>query len=284
MRSLSENRPLKPLGFASLKGLRRLCLVTAYDFPSAFLAERVGIDAILVGDSAAMVLLGYKDTIPITIDEMLIFSKAVTRAATNTLVIADMPFLSYQSSSESAIVNAGRFLKESGVGAIKIEGGTEYAPLVKKMVESGIPVMGHIGLLPQSAALSRGFNKQGKTVNDAEKIFRDAEALEKAGAFSIVMEMVPREVSRLVTEHVKIPTIGIGSGPKCDGQILVWHDLLGLGEKQMRFVKRYVNLRDQIVNALTNYKDEVKEGEFPADKNSFNMNNAEFKKFMKRIS
>lgn len=283
MKVLSEARSLKPSGFVALKGVRKICVVTAYDYFSAQLAEKAGVDAVLIGDSASMVMLGYKDTIPISLDEMLTFCKAVSNGAPRSFLLADMPFLSYQVSVDSAIINAGKFLQIGGVGAVKIEGGAEYAPLVEKMVVAGIPVMGHVGLKPQSAALWSGYRRQGRTAEEAEKILRDAEALEDAGVFSIVLEMIPREVAKLVTEEVKVPTIGIGSGSECDGQVLVWHDMLGLSENQFKFVKRYSNLRDEIVKALAAYRSEVLQNRFPSEENSFQMEKNEFEKLITKI-
>tara|TARA_B100001750_G_C15510390_1_gene603227 strand:+ start:664 stop:1509 length:846 start_codon:yes stop_codon:yes gene_type:complete len=280
---MSVIKPNTLQDFTMLKGKRKICMTTAYDFHSASLAEESDIDAILVGDSAAMVMLGHNNTVQITIEEMILFSKAVARAAKNTIIISDMPFLSYQVSDELAILNAGKLIKETNVNAVKIEGGSEYAGLIKKLVKAGIPVMGHIGLLPQSASLSKGFKRSGQDSKEAEKIIQDAKSIEESGVFSIVLEMVPNEVSKIIMDNTKVPIIGIGSGPNCDGQILVWHDLLGFDEKKRIFLKRYANLRSNITKALNQYKKEVIENEFPKDNNSFYMNKNEYEKLLKKI-
>jgi len=250
----------------------KITMVTAYDYPSARLVEEAGLDSILVGDSLGMAVLGYETTLPVTMDEMIYHTRAVVRGAPHTFVVGDMPFLSYHRSLEETITNAGRFLQEGGAQAVKLEGGREQCEKIRALVEIGIPVLGHIGLTPQSVHQLGGFKVQGKGAKQAQKILDDAQALEEAGAFALVLECVPAPLATLITQSVSIPTIGIGAGAGCDGQVLVWHDLLGLSLGHMpRFVKQYADLRGQIVKALEEYKNDVITSRFPEEKHSFTM-------------
>lgn len=252
-----------------MKGKEKIVMVTAYDAPSARMAYDAGIDVILVGDSLGNNVLGYKNTIPVTMEEMIIHVAAVRRGAPEAFVVADMPFLSYQISIEKAIENAGTFLKV-GANAVKIEGGEEFGDLVERLVNSGIPVMGHIGLTPQAVNRFGGYRVQGKTEGSRDYLIRSAKELEKRGAFAIVLELVVEDVAKEITESVSIPTIGIGSGKHCDGQVLVWHDLLGLNpDFSPRFSKKYVDLYSIVVEALKRFKEEVKNGVFPGEEHTF---------------
>lgn len=254
------------------KGREKIVALTAYDVQFARLLDEAGIDLILVGDSAAMIMMGYEDTLPITMEEMLVFTKSVSRGTKRALVIGDMPFLSYQVSDEEAIRNAGRFLKEGGAQAVKIEGGQEMARRVAAVVKAGIPVLGHIGLTPQTATMLGGFKVQGRDLDSAKKLLEDAKALVEAGVFALVLECVPRELSALITQRVPVPTIGIGAGAEVDGQILVLQDLLGLFEGfRPKFVKAYAHLAAETRQALAAYVNEVKEGKFPGEEHSFRL-------------
>lgn len=244
-------------------------MITAYDYQTARLVDEAGVDVILVGDSLSNVVQGNTSTLPVTMDEMLYHTRIVSRGAQRAMVVADMPFLSYQVNDDDAVYNAGRFLKEAGAQAVKLEGGAAITSLVRRMVDAGIPVMGHIGLTPQSVNVFGGYRLVGKAREEAEKLIEDARELERAGVFSIVLEMVPAEISRTITEAVSVPTIGIGAGPFCDGQVLVLHDMLGLSEVNYRFVKRYASLADEIRNAVGRYADEVRSGSFPDREHSF---------------
>lgn len=249
-----------------------ITMLTAYDYPTALLVDRAGIDIILVGDSLAMVVLGHENTVAVTMDEMLHHCKAVARGAKYPLLVGDMPFLSYQVDRREAVRNAGRFLKEGGMDVVKLEGGQEMADTVKAIVDAGIPVMGHIGLTPQSISKLGGFRVQGKSVEAAKRLLADAQALEEAGAFSIILEAVPDRLAKLITERVRIPTIGIGAGPDCDGQVLVIHDLIGLFDRfTPKFVKRYANIFPILTEALEQYREEVLSGAFPGREHSFTM-------------
>lgn len=251
---------------------RRIVMVTSYDYPTSLIADTVGVDSILVGDSYGMVVLGYENTIPVTVEELLPVCRAVRRGASRPLLIADMPFMSFQSSKDEAVRNAGRFVKEGGMEAVKLEGGVEIAPTVKTIVDIGIPVLAHIGLTPQTATLQGGYRVQGKTAETGEKLIRDAKSLEDAGAFGIVLEMVTDEVARAITKSVSIPTIGIGSGNSCDGQVLVLHDILGLSPRLTpRFAKKYVDLSAAITDALKQYSNDVRNDTFPEEEHSFKM-------------
>lgn len=266
----------------SSKGKRKLSEVTAYDYPTALLADKSGIDMLLVGDSLAMVVLGHEDTLSVGMTEMLHHTRAVSRGASRAMVIGDMPFMSYQASVEQALINAGRFMSEARAGAVKLEGGKRIVPQIRAMVESGIPVQGHIGLTPQSAAQFGGFKVQGKTAEAAKALIEDAQALAEAGCFSIVLEAVPSSIADMVTEAVDVPTIGIGAGPGCDGQVLVIHDLLGLFDRFVpRFVKKYAKLDDIIVEALTRYREEVEQSVFPGPEHSFTISEQEARKLGK---
>jgi 3-methyl-2-oxobutanoate hydroxymethyltransferase len=249
---------------------KKLTMLTAYDYPIALLIEKVGIDMILVGDSAAMVVHGYQNTLPITMDEMLIHCRAVRRGALDTFIVGDMPFLSYQTSIQDAVLNAGRFLKEGFCDAVKLEGAAVVVPVVKAVSAAGIPVMGHIGLTPQSATQLGGFKVQGKNIKDAQMLVDSAVTLQEAGAFSVLMECVPEAVAEFITKKLLVPTIGIGAGQGCDGQVLVTHDILGLFERFMpRFAKRYVTLSKDIVQAIESFKNDVEDKKFPLKEHSF---------------
>jgi 3-methyl-2-oxobutanoate hydroxymethyltransferase len=250
----------------------KITMLTAYDYPTALLVEQSGIDMILVGDSLGMVALGYDSTVPVTMEEMLHHTKAVRRGAKHTFIVGDMPFMSYNISVADAIVNAGRFMKEAHVDAIKLEGGETVAETVAAIVRAGIPVMGHIGLTPQTVSQLGGFKVQGRDRAAAERLLRDAKALEAAGVFSIVLEAIPQQLAAYITKEISVPTIGIGAGVQCDGQVLVFHDLLGLFQRFVpKFVKQYADLAPVIMDAFTSYRDEVKQGTFPEPKHSFNI-------------
>ncbi|MBT9170881.1 MAG: 3-methyl-2-oxobutanoate hydroxymethyltransferase [Actinobacteria bacterium] len=248
----------------------KITMLTAYDYITSSLLDELGIDVILVGDSLGMVILGYETTLPVTMEEMLHHTKAVARAAKRSMVVGDMPFMSYQISVEEALYNAGRFLKEAGVQAIKLEGGEEICPVVFKMVKVGIPVMGHLGVTPQSVHQMGGYAVQGREEEAAKKMIADAKVLEEAGAFAIVLEKIPSELAKKITQTIRVPTIGIGAGPHCDGQVLVTQDLLGMFEKFIpQFVKQYAKLSNDIRSAISSYIKEVKAGEFPGEEHSF---------------
>jgi 3-methyl-2-oxobutanoate hydroxymethyltransferase len=250
----------------------KITMLTAYDYPTSLIVEQSGIDMILVGDSLGMVALGYDSTVPVTMEEMLHHVKAVRRGAPKTFIVGDMPFMSYNISVSDAIHNAGRFMKEAHVDAIKLEGGEIVAATVAAIVRAGIPVMGHIGLTPQTVSQLGGFKVQGRDRAAAERLLRDAKALEAAGAFSIVLEAIPQQLAEYITNELSVPTIGIGAGVHCDGQVLVFHDLLGLFQRFIpKFVKQYANLAPVIKEAFETYRDEVKQGAFPESKHSFNI-------------
>ena len=252
------------------KGKERLVCLTAYDYTTARIVDDSGIHLILVGDSLGMTMLGYDSTLPVTMDEMLHHTAAVVRGVNNALVVADMPFMSYQVSGEQALVNAGRFLKEVGAGAVKIEGGSQRAPVVRDLVENGIPVLGHVGLTPQSVHQLGGYKVQGKQEPEAERLMNDARALEAAGVFALVLECIPAALARKITDMLEIPTIGIGAGQPCDGQILVTHDLLGLyTDLSPKFVKRYAQLSVDMKAAFEAYARDVQAGAFPADEHAY---------------
>jgi 3-methyl-2-oxobutanoate hydroxymethyltransferase len=254
-----------------------IAMVTAYDVPSALAADRAGLDAILVGDSLGMVVLGYDDTLRVTMDEMLHHARAVARARPRALLVGDMPFLSYQASVADAIRNAGRFLADGGMDAVKLEGGSERAGTVRALVDAGIPVMGHIGLTPQSIRALGGYRAQGGTAAAARRLLEDALALEAARCFAVVLEAVPDRLAALITKSLSIPTIGIGAGPACDGQVLVFHDLLGLQDSLApRFVKRYANLLSEAQRALEEYRRDVAERRFPGPEHSYSIPNEEW--------
>lgn len=247
-----------------------ITMVTVYDYTSALLADQAGMDILLVGDSVGMVVLGYQSTVPVTMDEMVHHTRAVMRANPAALVVADMPFLSYQASVSDAVYNAGRLIKEGGADVVKLEGGQAMAPMVRAIVDAGIPVMGHLGLTPQSAVQLGGYRVQGKDEADANRIAADAAALVEAGVFALVLECVPASLAQRITNELPVPTIGIGAGPHCDGQVLVYHDLLGLFERfRPKFVKQYARLSDTIVGALKQYREEVRQRKFPGEEHSF---------------
>jgi 3-methyl-2-oxobutanoate hydroxymethyltransferase len=242
----------------------KIAILTAYDATMARLLDRAGVDALLVGDSVGMVVLGHKTTIPVTLDDMVHHTRAVSRGAERALVIADMPFLTYQVSSSEAVRNAGRLIQEGGAAAVKLEGGRAVVDVVKRLVDIGIPVMGHLGLLPQSVHKAGGFRRQATRPDEADTLIADAHALEEAGAFAIVIESVPPDVARLATAHVTIPTIGIGAGPHCDGQVLVSHDILGLFDGPVPpFVQQYAQLAETIVAAGRAYVEDVRSARYP---------------------
>lgn len=255
------------------KDKKKISMVTAYDYPSAKIAQDSGVDMILVGDSISNTLFGNKDTLPVEMDTMILHTKTVKLAAENTFVIGDMPFMSYQISEEAAIKNACKFMKYGMADAVKLEGGLQVAELVKKLVDFGIPVMGHIGFTPQSHKMI-GIKSKGKYEEESIKLMEEAKALQEAGAFSIVLEMVTEEVSRKITETLMIPTIGIGSGVYCDGQVLVWHDLIGLNpDFTPKFAKKYIDSYSLIKGALSDFVSDVKNEKFPEEKHSFKKNN-----------
>ena len=256
------------------KKLRRepITCLTAYDYATARLVDEAGIDMILVGDSLAMVVLGYETTLPVTVEEMLHHTRAARRAARRALLIADMPYASYQVSEEEAVRNAARFVKEAGAEAVKLEGGENRAALVQRLRDAEIPVMGHIGLTPQSIHRMGGFKVQGKSLAAIDQLMRDAAALEGAGVFSIVLEGIPREVAAMIRAAVSVPTIGIGAGPDCDGQVLVLHDLLGLTFSQpAKFVRTYADLRASISGAVRDFKNDVESGAYPGEDESYHL-------------
>lgn len=247
-----------------------IAVLTAYDFPTARLADEAGVDVLLVGDSVGTVLLGYENTLPVTMDDMLHHTRAVSRARPRAMVVGDMPFMSYQVSVEQAVLNAGRLVKEGGADAVKLEGGERVAPAVRRMVEAGIPVMGHLGLTPQSVLAFGGYKVQARGEADQERLLREAGLLEQAGCFSLVLEGIPARLGGLVTRAIGIPTIGIGAGPQCDGQVLVSHDLLGLFlGHQPKFVRRYADLGEAMREAFGRYAADVKARRFPSDAESY---------------
>ena len=262
-----------------LKAMKRrgekIVMLTAYDYPTARILDEAGIPLLLVGDSLGMVVLGYDTTLPVTVEEMLHHVKAVVRGSRRAHVVADMPFLSYQTGPEDALRNAGRFLKEGGAQSVKLEGGAEVAATVRRLVEAGIPVMGHLGLTPQSIHQLGGYRVQGRTREAAARLLRDALALEEAGAYAIVLETVPAPLARAISQRLKIPTIGIGAGPWCDGQVQVVHDILGLYPDLVpKHAKQYARLGEAIRQAVTAYAREVQEGAFPAPEHSHGMDEA----------
>jgi 3-methyl-2-oxobutanoate hydroxymethyltransferase len=257
----------------------KITMLTAYDYPTAQMVDKAGVDTILVGDSLGMVVLGYASTVPVSMEEMIHHTKAVTRGTEYALVIGDMPFMSYQTGVQKAIENAGRFMKEGGCDAVKLEGGSEAAPVVKAIVTAGVPVCGHIGLTPQTATQLSGFKVQGKDAESAKKLIESAKDLEQAGAFMLVMECIPEVLASRITKELGIPTIGIGAGRDCDGQVLVYHDVVGLFERfTPKFVKQYIKLEPMVVDALKEYKREVEEGLFPGEEHTFKMSKEEAEK------
>lgn len=258
---------------------RKITMLTAYDYPTAAVVDKAGIDMVLVGDSLGMVVLGYESTVPVTMDEMIHHAKAVRRGIKYAFLVGDMPFMSYNINKDEAIRNAGRFMKEALCDAVKLEGGVEVIDKVEAIVQAGISVVGHLGLTPQTASKLGGLKVQGKDAESAKAIIASAKALEKAGCFCLILECVPDMLAKLITESVSIPTIGIGAGSHCDGQVLVTHDLLGLFERFVpKFAKQYVNLTPEILKAITKYKDEVKAGEFPSKEHTFTIKEDELQK------
>ena len=261
------------------KSVRKLVMLTAYDAPGVRIAEAGGVDMILVGDSVAMAVLGRPDTNSVTMDEMLHHARAVSSAARSALVVADMPFLSYEGGPEDALRNAGRFFREAGIRAVKLEGGRQILPQVRALTQAGIPVMGHLGLTPQRAAMFGGFKAQARTADAAYALLQDALALQDAGCFSIVLECVPAPVAAELTARLSVPTIGIGAGPDCDGQVLVFHDMLGLGDFRPRFAKAYADLARVAADAVSAYAKDVREGSFPAAEHGFSIRPEEWERW-----
>lgn len=251
---------------------KKIVCLTAYDYPTARFVDEAGVDVVLVGDSLGMVVLGYENTLPLTMEEMLHHTRAVRRGVRKALLVVDMPYGSYHGDKNEAVRNAVRFVKESGAEAVKVEGGERRMDVIAQIVEAEIPVMGHIGLTPQSMHAFGGFRVQGKSAEAAEQLLRDARAVEAAGAFSVVVESVPREIGARITSELRIPTIGIGAGPECDGQILVLHDMIGLSVgRTPKFARRYANVGEAIRNAVGAYAEDVREGRFPADEESYHL-------------
>jgi 3-methyl-2-oxobutanoate hydroxymethyltransferase len=265
----------------AMKGNEKISVLTAYDYSTSLICDRAGVDILLVGDSAGMVVLGYSSTVPVAMDEMVMFCGAVSRGAKRAMIVGDMPFGSYQPNASRAVENAVQLIK-AGCDAVKLEGGSEIIGIIKAIVDSGIPVIGHIGLKPQTQSLWEGYRLQGKTKESAIKLIDDAKALEKAGVYSIVLEMVASEVADIITKSVSVPTIGIGSGVGCDGQVLVLHDMLGIYEDiKPRFVKRYAELSKSILDAVSKYTSDIKAGKFPEESNTFHMSPEELDRFLK---
>lgn len=269
--SPKTDRKITVFDIQSKKEKRKpITMLTAYDYSSAMLVDEAKIDVILVGDSLAMVVLGLETTVPVTMEEMLHHCRAVARGTRRALLVGDMPFMSYQADVAEAVRNAGRFLKEAGMECVKLEGGREITATVKAIVDSGIPVMGHIGLTPQSVSKLGGYRVQGKTATDAKRLLDDAILLEKAGCFSIVLEAVPASIAEIISQKLHIPTIGIGAGPGCDGQVLVYHDLIGMFDRfKPKFVKQYTNVRQDILEAILTFAKDVDEGHFPAIEHTY---------------
>jgi 3-methyl-2-oxobutanoate hydroxymethyltransferase len=270
---------MKRVSIHDLKAMKKrgekIAMLTAYDYPTARIMDEAGVPIILVGDSLGMVVLGYDSTLPVTMADMIHHTKAVVRGSQRAHVVADMPFMSYQAGPEDALRNAGRLMQEAGAQSVKLEGGTTVAETVRRLVEAGIPVMGHIGLTPQSLHQFGGYKVQGKTPAAAVKLINDAQALDEAGAYAIVLETIPAALAKLITERVSVPTIGIGAGPHCDGQVQVLHDMLGLYPDFVpKHAKQYAQLAQDIGRAVREYMSEVAEGRFPTDKESFTMDEA----------
>jgi 3-methyl-2-oxobutanoate hydroxymethyltransferase len=263
----------------------RIVMVTAYDASNARLAETAGIDVILVGDSAAMTMLGHESTVPVTMDEMLMLTRAVSRVTTRALVVADMPFGAYQASDEEAVANAVRLVKDGGADAVKLEGAGRTRRRIRAILGAGIPVMGHLGLTPQSVTMLGGYKARGRTAAEARSIYEAARGLERIGCFAIVLEAIPPQVAAHISDMLTIPTIGIGAGPSCDGQVLVWHDLLGLtGGRTPRFVKAYAALADTITGALRAYASDVRAGVFPEHRHTYGMPDDELAAFEEAVA
>ena len=264
---------------------KKITMITAYSYPQGLIVDEAGIDIVLVGDSLGMVELGYKDTVPVTMDEMLMHTKAVTRGVKRAHVVGDMPFMSYNISIEQGVTNAGILYKDGLADSVKLEGGQDMAAVVRAIVKAGIPVFGHIGLTPQTAAMLGGFKVQGKSVDQARRVVDDALALEDAGAFALILEAIPKELAALITRKVKIPTVGIGGGVNCDGQVLVLHDMVGLFRRfTPKFVKVYTDLYGPQLKAVGEYIDDVRSGRFPADEHTYKMVEGELPKLQALIS
>jgi 3-methyl-2-oxobutanoate hydroxymethyltransferase len=269
--------------FEKKRAKRKITMLTAYDYPTARAIDAAGIDAILVGDSLGMVVLGYDSTVPVTMDEMLHHAKAVRRGTRYAFLIGDMPFMSYQVSAEEAVRNAGRFMKEALCDAVKLEGGSEVLGVTKAITEAGIPVLGHLGLTPQTVSKLGGYRVQGRDADAASKLVEEALRLEGAGVFAVVLECVPDKVAEAVTRKLSIPTIGIGAGPSCDGQVLVTNDMLGLFDRFVpKFVKQYARLSEAMRGAFDGFRDDVEKGAFPAKEHSFEMKAEELNKFIRK--
>ncbi len=283
--SAQERKKVTTLSLARKKAQNQsVTMLTAYDYATALAIDRAGIDSILVGDSLGMVVLGYENTLPVTMEDMIHHCQAVARGARYALLIGDMPFMSYQASVNEAVRNAGRFLKEGGMDAVKLEGGRERLPAIEAIISAGIPVQGHLGLTPQSVHLLGGFRAQGKTAAAARKLIEDAHALQEAGCFSLVLETIPARLARLLSERLEIPTIGIGAGVGCDGQVLVTHDLLGLFDRfTPRFVKKYADLHNEMAQAFVAYKADVESNTFPAEEHSIEMPEKEWEEFLEEL-
>jgi len=261
-----------------------IVMLTAYDYPTAMAEDQAGVDVILVGDSLGMVVLGYENTLPVTMEEMLHHARAVSRGAKSALLVGDMPFMSYQVSAEEALRNAGKFLQQGGMDAVKLEGGRERVDAVRAIVGAGIPVMGHLGLTPQSVHQLGGFRPQGRTATAAKHLLEDALLLEEAGCFSLVLESVPARLAELVSQRFSIPTIGIGAGVGCDGQVLVTHDLLGLFDRfTPKFVKQYANFHAEMQRAFAEFKADVESKQFPAVEHTIEMADAEWEELLKEV-
>ncbi len=254
------------------RGGKKICFLTSYDYPTATLAEQSGIDMLLVGDSLGMCVYGYDDTLPVTMQQMIAHAQAVRRGAAHTFVIGDMPFLSYQTKVDDAVYNAGRFFKEASMDAVKLEGGRRVVPQIKAIVEAGMVVMGHIGLTPQSSSQLGGFKAQGRNCESAMELIKDAQAIQEAGAFALLLEAIPPEVGKIISDTLSIPVLSIGAGGDCDGQLLIVNDVLGLFQAfTPKFVKKYANLTQTIKDAFETYAREVREGKFPEEKHAYRM-------------
>lgn len=266
-----------PVTTATIKKMKqdgkKITMLTAYDYPSAKLADRAGVDIILVGDSLGNVILGYETTVPVTLDDMVHHTKAVTRAVKRAFVVTDMPFLTYHGSIDATLAHAGKIMQEGNAKAVKLEGGREIADTIRTLTRAGIPVMGHIGLTPQSVNQLGGFKVQGKSIEEAKRLIEDAKILQEAGCFAIVLEGIPGKLAKIITENVTIPTIGIGAGVHCDGQVLVYHDMLGYGgDRYPKFVKQYASIGGIIEQAIQQYCLEVQQGRFPDEEHTYTMN------------
>ena len=280
-----ERRKVTILDLQAMKQQgRKITMLSIPDYPMALLADRAGLDTILVGDSLAMTVLGYETTVSATMEEMLHHTKAVTRATSYAFVVGDMPFMSNNTSERDAIINAGRFMQEGGTDSVKVEGGANAAHIVNAIVRAGIPVMGHIGLTPQHISLLGGYKAQGRDVQTARRVIEDALAIEEAGAFAIILECVPDQISKIVTERLRIPTISYGAGVYCDGQGLVAHDILGMFDRfTPKFVKKYADLSEQIVGAFEAYVGDVVSGEFPTDVHSFHIKEKDLEEIISQM-